>query len=390
MQTPIADSAREARPPAPGTERPAAAGVPFMDLTRTHGPLHGELVAAFDRVLGANAFILGGEVERFEEAFAAYCGAAHCIGVNSGTAALAIALMAAGIGPGDEVIVPAHTFIASALSVMHAGATPVCADVEQATGLIDPAAVADAITPRTAAIVPVHLYGQACAMDELHAIADPRGIAIFEDAAQAHGARHGEARAGALGTAASFSFYPSKNLGALGDGGAITTDDAQLAAAARRLRDLGRFDSPRHDVSGFNERLDGVQAAALRVKLDHLDAWNDERRAHAARYAELLDGHVELLEEREQTPAIYHLFPIRLDERAAVAAALGAAAIGCGVHYPLSLPEQPALAGLGLADAPRAREWAARELSLPIFPGLRPDELEAVAGAVREAVGRPR
>jgi len=353
-----------------------------MDLARQHGPLAGELRAAFEHVLGASAFILGEEVTRFEAEFADYCGVKHCVGAASGTAALTIMLKAAGIGPGDEVVVPAHTFIATALAVVHAGATPVWADVEQGSGLIDPAAVNAAIGPRTAAILPVHLYGQACAMEPLHALADRHGLAIFEDAAQAHGATYRGARVGSLGRAAAFSFYPSKNLGALGDGGAICTDDGELASQARGLGDLGRVDGRAHVLAGYNERLDGLQAALLRVKLPHLDGWNAARRAVASGYRERLSGSIELLEERPESPCAFHLFPIRVDDRAAMAADLAACGIATGVHYPLALPDQPALAALQGTPSPAATDWAARELSLPMFAELTADELDAVAGAV--------
>jgi dTDP-3-amino-3,4,6-trideoxy-alpha-D-glucose transaminase len=360
--------------------------VPFMALSRQHEPLATELQAAFDRVLGSSGFILGEEVERFEAEFAAYCGTTHCIGVGSGTAALMIMLQAAGIGPGDEVIVPAHTFIATALAVEHAGATPVCAEVEEGTGLIDPDAVRASIGPRTAAVLPVHLYGQVCRMDELRRLADGAGLALFEDAAQAHGAAHHGRRAGALGRAASFSFYPSKNLGALGDGGAICTDDDELAATARRFRDLGRLGGQEHTVIGYNERLDGLQAAFLRVKLGHLGEYNDARRERAAEYRERLGGAVQLLEERADSPCIYHLFPIRVAERDHLGAELRARGIASGVHYPVAVPDHPALPGLAASETPIARDWAARELSLPIFPELTRDELDHVTAAVRSLV----
>ncbi len=357
--------------------------VPFMDLARQHAPLAGELRDAFDRVLGASAFILGEEVERFEAEFAAYCKVRHCVGVGSGTAALTIMLKAAGIGAGDEVIVPAHTFIATALAVLHAGATPVCVDVEHGTGLIDHEAARAAIGPRTAAILPVHLYGQVCAMEPLRALADRHGLAIFEDAAQAHGATYNGARAGSLARAAAFSFYPSKNLGALGDGGAICTDDGELALRARGLRDLGRSARGVHVVAGYNERLDGLQAALLRVKLPHLDSWNAARRKLAFQYRERLDGLVELLDERADSPCTFHLFPVRLSDRDAVAAQLASRGVASGIHYPVAIPDQPPLASLREADALAARDWAARELSLPIFPELTADELDIVAGAIR-------
>ncbi len=359
--------------------------VPFVDLSRQHAPLREELGAAFDRVLGASSFVLGTEVEAFEARFAEYCGVSHCVGVGSGTAALTIMLRAAGIGAGDEVIVPAHTFIATALAVMHAGARPICVDVERGTGLIDPAAVRAAVGPRTAAVIAVHLYGQACAIDELHAIAEPNGIQLFEDAAQSQGAEYRGRRAGALGRAAAFSFYVSKNLGALGDAGAICTDDDDVAAAARALRDLGRRDG-RHVSAGYNERLDGLQAACLSVKLPHLDDWNTSRRRLAAAYRERLAGGVELVEEKPESPSIHHLFPIRTADRDLLAARVAERGVSTGVHYDTALPDQPALAELRDTDTPVAREWAATELSLPIFAELSTDELETVCTAVTESL----
>jgi dTDP-4-amino-4,6-dideoxygalactose transaminase len=357
-----------------------------VDLARQHAPLAAELRKAFGRVLRANAFILGKEVTSFEAEFAASCGARHCVGVGSGTAALTIMLQAGGIGRGDEVIVPAHTFVATALAVLHAGARPVCADVERGTGLIDPAAVAAAIGPRTAAILPVHLYGQVCAMDELRALAARHGLGLFEDAAQAQGASFRDQRAGSLGVAAAFSFYPSKNLGALGDAGAICTNDGQLAQRARQLRDLGRSNGGAHAVPGYNERLDGMQAAFLRVKLGRLEAWNAARRGLAARYRMRLNGLVELLEERPESPPVYHVYPIRVCDRAELARSLAGRGIATGVHYPLALPDQPVLRELRRIDTPVARDWAARELSLPMFAELTEREVDLVVAAVTRAV----
>jgi dTDP-4-amino-4,6-dideoxygalactose transaminase len=359
--------------------------IPLADLARQHAPLADELRAAFERVLGANSFILGEEVESFEREFAQTCDVSHCIGVASGTAALTIMLQAGGIGAGDEVIVPAHTFIATALAVLHAGAVPVCVDVEPGTGLLDPAAASAAIGPRTAAILPVHLYGQVCAMDDLRSLAERHNLALFEDAAQAHGATHRGRPAGGLGRAAGFSFYPSKNLGALGDGGAICTNDDAIAERSRRLRDLGRSAGADHAIRGYNERLGGMQAAFLRVKLAHLRTWNEARQRLANLYrARLRD--VQLLETRPESPCIYHIFPIRLGDRAELARRLAEAGIATAVHYPLALPDQPALPELRGADVPNARYWASRELSLPMFPELTEPELDVVVDAVNREV----
>jgi dTDP-3-amino-3,4,6-trideoxy-alpha-D-glucose transaminase len=363
--------------------------VAFVDLARQHAPIADALNTTFGRVLTSSGFILGEEVERFEADFAAYCGTRHCVGVASGTAALTIMLRAAGVASGDEVIVPAHTFIATALAVMHAGATPVCVDVEPGTGLIDPDAVADAVGPATAAILAVHLYGQACAVDPLRALARRHGVLLLEDAAQAHGATYRNARAGSLGTAAAFSFYPSKNLGALGDGGAICTNDEALATKARQLRDLGRGADSIHRVPGYNERLDGLQAALLRTKLPHLDAWTRARRAIAARYVEQLDGEIELLEQSPDAPSTYHVFPIRVTGRDWLKQELERADVSTRIHYRFAVPDQPALRNVRQSvPVARARDWAERELSLPIFPGMTEWEIDHVAGAVNRWMGQ--
>src|SRR3954447_891851 len=361
--------------------------VPFVTLDRQHAALRDELTAAFERVVGTSGFILGAEVDAFESEFGAYCDAPHTIGVASGTAALILALKAAGIGPGDEVIVPAHTFIASALAVTHAGAEPVFCDVDGATGLIDPDAAQNAIGERTAAIVAVHLYGQCCDMDRLSTLTRARGLFLLEDVAQAHGATWNGARAGSLGDAAAFSFYPSKTLGALGDGGAITTSDRVLANRARALRDLGQVGKGNHQLHGYNERLDGLQAALLRVKLPHLDPGNAARRIHAATYRSMLEG-ARLLEETDASPCTYHLFPVRVPDRDEVRRALADQGVGVGVHYHPAVPDQPPYADARCADdAVNSRAWAAEELSLPMAPELRADEVRRAAEATLAALG---
>ena len=331
---------------------------------------------------------LGEEVERFEAEFADYCDVAHCVGVASGTAALALMLEANGIGAGDEVIVPAHTFIASALAVAHVGATPVFCEVDAGTGLIDAGAARSLAGPRTTAVLAVHLYGQTCDMAAIEAFARPQGLLVLEDAAQAHGARHGGRPAGSLGAAAAFSFYPSKNLGALGDGGAVCTSDPDVAERIRRLRNLGQRRKGEHTELGYNERLDGLQAALLRVKLPHLDTWNTARRAHAARYAELLPADVQLLHERSSSPCIYHLYPIRVPDRAAVAGALDALGVDTGVHYSPAAHRHPAWTQyeIRVGATPNADAWAAEELSLPMHPDLEATEIERVADAVSSAL----
>ncbi|HET6866126.1 MAG TPA: DegT/DnrJ/EryC1/StrS family aminotransferase [Solirubrobacteraceae bacterium] len=365
--------------------------VAFVDLARQHAQIADALSTTFNRVLATSGFILGEEVERFEAEFAQYCGTRCCVGVASGTAALTIMLQAAGIAPGDEVIVPAHTFVATALAVVHAGATPVCVDVDPGSGLIDPDAVAEAIGPATAAILAVHLYGQACAVEPLRALARRHGVLLLEDAAQAHGATYREARAGSLAHAAAFSFYPSKNLGALGDAGAVCTDDEVLAGKARRLRDLGRGADSIHRVPGYNERLDGLQAAVLRTKLRHLDEWNRARRLIAAAYVVNLDPSIELLEESPDSPCTYHVFPIRATGRDALKRELERAEISTRIHYRFPLTEQPALrSACTSASVPTAKDWTERELSLPIFPGMTDREIDRVVCVVNRWAGEQR
>ena len=363
---------------------PQESNVRFVALDRQHAGLADELKATFARLLETSAFTLGAELEAFEAEFASYCEAAHCVGVASGTAALSLMLEAYGIGPGDEVIVPAHTFIASALAVAHVGAMPVLCDVDAATGLIDPDAARACVGPRTAAVLAVHLYGQACDMAPLNAFAKQHGLLVLEDAAQAHGARYRGRRVGSLGAAAAFSFYPSKNLGALGDGGAVCTNDDLLATRLRRLRNLGQRVKGEHVEIGYNERLDGLQAALLRVKLPHLDRWNDQRRQHAALYRQLLPSDLTIAQEREDSPSIYHLFPTLVDNRDRVAAGLRARGIETGVHYAPAVHEHaswtnnPPMHG----SVPVAESWAARELSLPMHPDLTTQEIERVVDAV--------
>ncbi len=356
----------------------------FIAVDRQHGRIENELNDAFSRRLASSAFALDGEVDRFEAEFAEYCEASYCVGVASGTAALALTLSACGVGPGDEVIVPAHTFASAALAVLQAGATPVLCDVDDGTGLIDASAARAAIGPRTAAIVAVHLYGQLCDMGALDDIARRHGLIVLEDGSHAPGARYRGRRAGSIAAAAAFSFQ-AKNLGALGDGGAICTNDSVLTARLRRLRESRQ----REDEVGRNHRLDGLQAALLRVKLSRLDEWADARRAHALRYRVLLSPDVRLLEERRNTPSVYHLFPARFENRDSVAATLRAHHIGTAVHYAPTVRHHPALrdANLGHGEFPVAEAWAAEELSLPMHPDLQPHEIERVVRAVHAAIG---
>jgi dTDP-4-amino-4,6-dideoxygalactose transaminase len=366
--------------------------VPFVDLSRQHGQVAAHARSVFDRVMMSGAFILGGELEAFEAEFADYCGAAHCVGVGNGTDALKLALEAMGVGPGGEVVTAAMTFVATVEAIAANGARPVLVDVDPATRNIDPAAVAAALGPETKAVVPVHLYGRPAPMGELAAACAAGGVSLLEDAAQAHGATLDGRRAGALGTAAAFSFYPTKNLGAMGDGGAVTTDDAGLAEVVRALRHHGSEpdDANRHVRAGWTARLDNLQAALLRLKLPHLAGWNRERREAAERYREALDG----LEgvtlpppDPEGGTQVFHLFVVEVDDRDRVLARLREDGIGAAVHYPAPVHLQPAWSALGEPGAfPAAERLAQRALTLPVFPGITPTEVDRAAGALRTAV----
>jgi dTDP-4-amino-4,6-dideoxygalactose transaminase len=371
-----------------------SAQVPFVDLARSHDPLQSELSAAIDAVVRRGDFILGEELARFEAEFAAYLGVEHAVGVASGTAAITIGLRACGIGDGDEVIVPAHTYIASALGVLHSGATPVLCDVGAESGLIDLDSAAAQVGERTAAILVVHLYGRACDMGAVAAFADRHGIAVVEDTAQAHGASWNGGKAGSFGRAAAFSFYPSKNLGAMGDAGLIATSDPDVAEAARWHRNIGQRTKGEHLVVGFNERLDTLQAAVLRVKLAHLDAWNESRRAAARRYDAMLPAAIGRVPRPEVAADVHHLYPIRVDDREHVRRALEATGIATGIHYSPAIHEHPVFAdgqaqGPGLIASggyPAAEAWARTELSLPMFPGLADDEVDIVCEALAAVV----
>ena len=302
----------------------------------------------------------------------------------SGTSALTIILSGLGIGPGDEVIIPAHTFVASALPVLHVGATPVFCDVDDERGLIDLASAEAVVSDRTVAVIPVHLYGQACDLPAVLEFAARHGLAVVEDAAQAHGARWSNTKSGSSGTASAFSFYPSKNLGAIGDGGAICTGDAGLAERARALRNLGQLVKGEHMVAGFNERLDTLQAATLRIKLVHLDAWNEQRRAAAALYAARLPAGTAPVDPPAEAYDVFHVFAIRVSERDAVARALAERGIATGVHYPTTADRQPPFADAPPASIATAERWARDELSLPMFPGIGEQEVDRVCEALGE------
>ena len=367
--------------------------VPLVDLKAQYLSIKPEIDAAIQRVIDNTAFIMGKEVAQFEEAFAEYCGVDYAVGVASGTAALFLALLAHGIGPGDEVITTPFTFFATGEAISQVGAKPVFVDIDPVTYNIDPNRIEAAITPYTKAIMPVHLYGQPADMDAINAIAEKHGLIVIEDAAQAHGSRYNGQRAGSLGHAACFSFYPSKNLGCYGDGGAVVTNDPKLAEKVARLRDHGRVSKYEHEELGYGLRLDGIQAAILSAKLPHLDDWNAGRRDRAARYAELLaDLPVTTPEHLPHVEPVYHCYTIRLEEdvnRDQVVSHLKAQGVGVGVHYPIPLHLQPAYRFLELepGDFPVSEHMANRVLSLPIYAELTDEQQEVVVEKLREALG---
>lgn len=365
--------------------------IPFLDVGAGYAELRGELDAAVARVLASGWYVLGPEVEAFEADWAGYCGTRHCVGVASGLDALTLILRGYGIGPGDEVVVPANTYIATWLAVSAVGATPVPVEPDPVTATITAETVEPALGRRTRAVIAVHLHGRLAETRPLLALCRSHGVRLVEDAAQAHGAQRDGRRAGALGDAAGFSFYPGKNLGAFGDGGAVTTDDAELADAVRVLRNYGSRVKYRNEVIGVNSRLDPLQAALLRVKLAHLDRWNLRRTALAARYAELLgDAEVELPAPAGPEHA-WHLFVVRSARRDALRHHLAAAGIETVVHYPIPPHRSEAYAGAGWApgDFPVTEALAASALSLPLGPHLAPAALEAVAEAVRMPAALP-
>ncbi|QWV93645.1 DegT/DnrJ/EryC1/StrS family aminotransferase [Geomonas oryzisoli] len=345
-----------------------------------------EIDAAIHTVLDKGRYVLGDEVRLFEDEFAAFCGASHGIGVGSGTEAIHLALAACGIAPGDEVITVSHTAVATVAAVELAGATPVLVDIEPDHYTIDPNRVEAAVTPKTRAIVAVHIYGQPADMPAILAIARRHGLKVIEDCAQAHGAEFAGQRVGSMGDMACFSFYPTKNLGAIGDGGMVVTSDPALAEKAKLLREYGWAARYVSYIKGWNSRLDELQAALLRVKLRHLAADNDKRRRLAALYGELLAGTpgITLPVERPQGRHVYHLFVIRSDRRDLLKGHLDAAGIGCLVHYPVPVHRQPAYEGTGFGSLEHTERAAAEILSLPMYPELPEADVQAVATAIRE------
>jgi dTDP-4-amino-4,6-dideoxygalactose transaminase len=364
--------------------------VPFVDLAAQQRALAPELEAAASAMFRRTDWILGDELEAFEREFAAFCEADHAVGTDSGLSALELILRGYGIGEGDEVITAANTFIATVLAISQAGASPVLIDADPETDTLDPEALERAVTSRTKAVVPVHLYGRPAEMDAIQAVASRHGLRVIEDAAQAHGARYRGRRAGSLGDAAAFSFYPAKNLGAFGDGGAVVTGDPELAETIRVLRNYGQRRKYDHVVKGFNRRLDTLQAALLRVKLPHLDAWSEQRRRHAAQYGQLLeDAAVALPGSPEHVEHVWHLYVVRAPERDALRSALAERGIQTGIHYPVPVHLQPAYADLGRGPGsfPVSEEHAATVLSLPMYPELEPGLVEHVGRALLEHTG---
>ncbi|MBF6599306.1 MAG: DegT/DnrJ/EryC1/StrS family aminotransferase [Dehalococcoidia bacterium] len=363
--------------------------VPFVDMQARLAPLRDEILAACARVLDSGAFVMGPEAAALEEEFSRFCGVEHGVAVSNGTAALQVALLALGVGPGDEVITVANTFIATVEAISAVGATPVLVDVDPATYLMDPARFEAAVTSRTRAVIPVHLYGLMCDMPAISAIARRRGIRVVEDACQAHGATFGGRVAGSFADAACFSFYPAKNLGTIGEGGMVVTRDAALAARMRSLRSHGETERYHHSEPGWNLRLGEVQAAATRVQLRHLVSWNAGRRRVAHWYGEALAGlPLHLPVAPAQREHVYHLYVVQADGRDRLRAQLAEAGIGTGVHYPVPVHEQPAYASLGLtaADLPVTSAAAARLLSLPMYAEMTRAQVDDVASCVARAL----
>lgn len=362
-------------------------GVPFLDLRPSHDPIKRRMLDAIEAIIDDGRFVNGPEVSVFEKAFARYCGSAECVGVGSGLDAILIALLASGLEPGSEVLVPANTFVATFEAVTLAGGLPVPVDVTEKDFNIDPEAAEAAITPRTQVLLPVHLYGQMADTRTLRALAARRGLKLVEDACQAHGAERDGLRAGGLGDAGAFSFYPGKNLGAMGDAGALTTNDEELAVVARALREHGQYTKYQHVHKGFTARLDTIQAAVLARKLEYLDEWNEARRAAAEIYTERLAGVGDVRTPpvpRGSVP-VWHLYTIRTERRDALAAYLRTVGIGTAMHYPCPAHLSEAYADLGFERGafPVTEALADELLSLPMFPAISPDQIERVIGSIR-------
>lgn len=361
--------------------------IPLVDLRAQYHSLAGEIHQALENVMERCDFILGTEVAQFEQEFAEFCQAKYAVGLATGTDAIHLGLMALGVGPGDEVITAPNSFIASASGISFAGATPVFADVDPATYTLDPAAVERAVTPRTKAIVPVHLYGQPADMDGIMRVAERFGLKVLEDACQAHGAEYKGRRVGSIGHVAAFSFYPGKNLGAYGDGGAATTNDAAIAERLRMLRNYGQRVKYQHDFLAFNSRLDTLQAAVLRVKLPRLARWNEQRQTAARLYSQMLAGSaVSTPYVAPDRTHVFHVYVVRAPNRDALLRHLHAQGIGAGIHYPTPIHLQAAYAGLGYSPGsfPAAEKACAEVLSLPLYPEITPEQIARVCETIRE------
>jgi dTDP-4-amino-4,6-dideoxygalactose transaminase len=361
--------------------------IPLVDLKANYEPLKTEIHRAWDEVLGSMRLFLGPNVQAFENEFAAYCGVQHAIGVSDGTNAVQLALRACGIGPGDEVITVSHTFIATIEAILLVGAIPVFVDIDPLTFTMDISQVEDQITPKTRAILPVHLYGQCADMDPINEIAQRHGLFVIEDACQAHGAEYKGRKAGSLGHVAAFSFYFTKNLGAYGEGGMVTTQDAELARQVRMLRDHGSEKRYYHEYLGWNARLDELQAAALRVKLPHLDQWNEQRRQNAALYRECLgQSDIILPFEAPYNRHVYHLYVIRTPQREALRQHLNQQGIGTGIHYPVPNHLQNSLIAFGYkpGSLPVTEAVAEEILSLPMYPELQGEQIHRVANVLQD------
>jgi dTDP-4-amino-4,6-dideoxygalactose transaminase len=363
--------------------------IPFLDLNAQYLGIKDEITAAIGRVLDSGQFVLGEEVAAFEREFAAYCGTRYGVAVNSGTSALHLALLAAGVGPGDEVITVPFTFVASVAAIQYAGARPVLVDIDPVSLTMAPDQIERVITPRTKAIMPVHLHGGPADMGPIIEIARRHQLIVIEDAAQAHGAEYGFRRVGSLGDLACFSFYPSKNLGACGEAGLVTTDRPEYQRTLRMLRDWGSARKHRHELKGFNYRMDAIQGAILRVKLRHLESWNEARRTHAARYDRLLqDTGITTPRALPDTRHVYHVYAVRHRKRDALKAALAARSIETGIHYPIPVHLQKACADLGYTRGafPHSERVADQVLSLPMFPELSDAQIDQTVAALRLAI----
>lgn len=361
--------------------------IPLVDLRGQYLGIKREVDAAIGRVLDSGQYVLGEEVEAFEREFADYSGGSHGVAVNSGTSALHLALLAAGVGPGDEVITVPFTFVATAAAIGYVGARPVFVDIDPDTFTIDVTRLEPALTSRTKAIVPVHLYGQPADMDPILEIAARHNLAVIEDACQAHGARYKGRRVGSIGDAGCFSFYPGKNLGAYGEGGIVVTNSAAIARQVRMLRDWGQDRKYHHVLKGYNYRMEGLQGSVLRVKLRRLERWTEARRARARDYGELLNrSDVQAPEEAPYACHVYHVYAVRAPDRSALQRALQANGIGTGIHYPVPVHLQPAYADLGFrpGDFPQAERAANEVLSLPMYPELSHTDLELVTAVIAQ------